>query len=101
MIAIVMKMLGNKYVLGAIGVLLILAGIWYYGHTQYKRGQDDCKMAYTVAIQDQKDKAQAEIVKIETKYQKLRHALPASSDAVCGPAVNASLSGLHDLHPGQ
>lgn len=38
-----MTLLANKYVLGAVGLLIVLAGIWGYGQYQYSEGVADTK----------------------------------------------------------
>lgn len=47
------KLLTNKYALGAITVLLVLAAIWGYGHYQYSQGVVDTETAARLAAFDQ------------------------------------------------
>lgn len=62
-----MTLFANKYVLGAIALLLALAAVWGYGHHQYRQGVADTKTVAVLAnisieqgMQYERDRADAD-----------------------------------------
>lgn len=47
------KLLANKYLLGAAGLLLVLAAVWGYGRYQYSQGRADEQTAAKIAAAKQ------------------------------------------------
>lgn len=76
-----LKLIANKYVLGAAGLLLVLAAIWAYGHYQYRQGISDTETAAKLAAAEQ---YRADVVRInnsvamlQTRIEELQNAKPA------------------------
>ena len=74
------KLLANKYVLGAAGLLLALAAIWGYGRYQYRQGVADTQIAAKLAAAKQ---YKADVARIndsvgvlQARIEELQHAKP-------------------------
>lgn len=76
-----LKLIANKYVAGAGALMLVLVGIWVYGHYQYRQG-----------VSDTKDKAVLAQISIEQGMQYERD----QSDANYRGAVLARLAAEKD-----
>lgn len=65
------KLLTNKYVVGAAGLLLVLAAVWGYGHYQYKQGYTERDSEAVLAQAVATSNAQASARAKEQEYAKL------------------------------
>lgn len=67
----------------ALAVLSVAGGLWYYGHTKYRQGFDECTTA--------QERAQTEAVKNTTKEKDKINVKEQSLD---DPAIDAGLRKL-------